>query len=325
MMPQPAYLLTIALLVLMVSGCDQQPQEAPGLLVDPVVLGNSVSDWQKTRLNQSVASTTTLVNQTNRFLENPGEEARGHWQRAWHRAHEDFHHATLLMPPDSLLHIDVWPVAPGFLDALPAYPESGIISDLSLDITVTSLQAQHMLTDRSEASLGFHVLEYYAFDRPLEDMQPGNNLQERRRTLIKRVSDHLLLAVLHLNNSLQASEIDALPQTTYPELVASLASRTDSISSALNFSTEHGEFSGRSAQIIAAQFSAIYDLLNGEVNINRYLVSIDQEQTQVLNRTLSDALALIPDEDHLDESASSRLQLLAAAISHQLEDFDNGR
>ncbi|MBL6690666.1 MAG: hypothetical protein ISP91_09760 [Pseudomonadales bacterium] len=320
MRPHPGYLIIAMLLTLW--GCDQQQQETPRLLVDPVLLGTSVSDWQKTRMNQSVASTTMLVNQTNRFLDNPDEETRSNWQLAWNRAHEDFHHATLLMPTDSLLHVDVWPIEPGFLDALPEYPESGIISDLSLDITVASLQAQHMLTDRSESSLGFHVLEYYAFDRPLDDMLPGDNLRERRRTVIKRVSDHLLLEVLQLKNSLQESAIDALPQTTYPALVASLASRTDSISSALNFSTVHGEFSGRSAQVIAAQFSAIYDLLNGEVNINRYLASIDPEQTRVLNSTLSDALDLVPQQGQLDESDTSRMQLLAAAISHQLEDFD---
>jgi hypothetical protein len=320
MRPHPGYLIIAMLLTLW--GCDQQQQETPRLLVDPVLLGTSVSDWQKTRMNQSVASTTMLVNQTNRFLDNPDEETRSNWQLAWNRAHEDFHHATPLMPTDSLLHVDVWPIEPGFLDALPEYPESGIISDLSLDITVASLQAQHMLTDRSESSLGFHVLEYYAFDRPLDDMLPGDNLRERRRTVIKRVSDHLLLEVLQLKNSLQESAIDALPQTTYPALVASLASRTDSISSALNFSTVHGEFSGRSAQVIAAQFSAIYDLLNGEVNINRYLASIDPEQTRVLNSTLSDALDLVPQQGQLDESDTSRMQLLAAAISHQLEDFD---
>ena len=320
MRPHPGYLIIAMLLTLW--GCDQQQQETPRLLVDPVLLGTSVSDWQKTRMNQSVASTTMLVNQTNRFLDNPDEETRSNWQLAWNRAHEDFHHATLLMPTDSLLHVDVWPIEPGFLDALPEYPESGIISDLSLDITVASLQAQHMLTDRSESSLGFHVLEYYAFDRPLDDMLPGDNLRERRRTVIKRVSDHLLLEVLQLKNSLQESAIDALPQTTYPALVASLASRTDSISSALNFSTVHGEFSGRSAQVIATQFSAIYDLLNGEVNINRYLASIDPEQTRVLNSTLSDALDLVPQQGQLDESDTSRMQLLAAAISHQLEDFD---
>jgi len=324
MMRCPARLFPLTLLMLL-WGCEQQEKDSPELLVDPVVLGASVSDWQKSHMNQGVASTTALVNQTNRFLDNPTDETRSSWQLAWNRAHEDFHRATLLLPGDSLLHIDVWPVEPGFLDALPEYPESGIIYDLSLGITTGSLKEQHMITDSSEASLGFHVLEYYAFERPIEDMLPGDDrLRERRRTLISRVSDLLLLDVSQLKKSLQDSEIDALPQATYPALVASLAERTDSISSALNFSTEHGEFSGRSAQVIAAQFSAIYELLNGEVNINRYLVTIDQEQTQVLNRTLSDALELIPDEAHLDESASSRLQLLAAAISHQLEDFDTG-
>ncbi|MBO6558260.1 MAG: hypothetical protein JJ921_12565 [Pseudomonadales bacterium] len=307
-------------------GCEREAPETKGLLVDPSVLGNSVSNWQGERMNQSIASMTVLNNQTNRFLEAPDEARRQTWQSAWHQAHEDFHHATVLVEPIILQDIDVWPIAPGFLDALPEYPASGIISDLSVEITSATLNEQHMITDTSEAALGFHVLEYYAFERPIEDMQlKADALSERRRVLIRKVSDRLLTRVMNLRQSLKADEGDALPQATYPELVSKLTKRTNDISSALNFSSEHGEYGGRGAQVIREEFSAISELLNGEVNINRYLMSLSEQQTQVLNTTLNDAITLISIDGDLTESDSSRLQLLAAAISHQFEDFDAER
>ncbi len=317
-------ILLASLLVL--GGCERGTPEAPSLLIDPVVLGTSVSNWRSERINQCVASVTSLTNQTNRFLDNPNEENRVSWQNAWNQAHEDFHHATILVEPKILQEIDVWPIAPGFLDSLPEYPESGIISDLSLEISTATLNEQHMITDTSEAALGFHVIEYYAFERPLQDMLiDEETLNDRRRALIRKVSDRLLTQVMSVRQSLATNEDDVLPQATYPELVSVLTIRTNDISSELNFSSEHGEYSGRSAQVIREQFLAINELLNGEVNINRYLMSLSEEQTQVINTTLNDALNLIPAQGELSESDSSRLQLLAAAISHQFEDFDAER
>lgn len=179
-----------------------------------------------------------------------------------------------------------------------------------------------MLTDRSEASLGFHVLEYYAFDRPMADFQPGiNALRERRRELVSTISDHLLIQVLALQKARQTDETESLPQMTYPQLVEILATRTARISSDLNFGAQHGEYSHRYAQVIKGQLNAIQELLDGEVDINQYLEAQNHEQAGVLGSTLAEAVALIPDDGQPNESDSSRLQLLAAAISHRLEDF----
>lgn len=314
--------LALFSVMLMLLGCERSGVETTEFLIDPVVLGNKVERWQQIHMKQSVASTTALANRTKRFLSSPGQENRDSWQLAWINAHEDFHRATLLQAPELMLNIDVWPIAPGFLDSLPEYPESGIIHDLTLQITSANLQEQHMITDRTEAALGFHVLEYYAFERDLADYEANENpLNDRRRELIGIVSDELLKAVTELSASLASEDSGAKPQFTYVELVATIANRVNDISSNLNYGNRHGEYGGRDAQVIRSQYSAISELLNEEVNINRYLAHLDEEQMTILNNTLAEAIELLPENGSADEAAMSRIQLLAAAISHQFDDF----
>ena len=66
--------------------------------------------------------------------------------------------ACQLNQQELLNRMDTWPLYPGYLDALPEWPESGLISDPYLEMTRKSLRTQHGATDASEASLGFAAL-----------------------------------------------------------------------------------------------------------------------------------------------------------------------
>lgn len=55
--------------------------------------------------------------------------------------------------------IDASNLEPGYLDALPDYPHSGLVNDIALHMTAQTVRHQHGLTDASEVSLGFHALE----------------------------------------------------------------------------------------------------------------------------------------------------------------------
>ena len=66
--------------------------------------------------------------------------------------------ACQLKQQELLNRMDTWPLYPGYLDALPEWPESGLISDPYLEMTRKSLRVQHGATDASEASLGFAAL-----------------------------------------------------------------------------------------------------------------------------------------------------------------------
>ena len=87
--------------------------------------------------------------------------------------------------------IEAWPISPGFVDSIENYPYSGIVNDSTIEITPDVLKAQHMITDPSEISLGFHVLEYYAFERT-RDLNGTEEVNKRRRSLISLVSELLV-------------------------------------------------------------------------------------------------------------------------------------
>jgi hypothetical protein len=54
--------------------------------------------------------------------------------------------------------IDPWPIAPGYLDIVPDYPASGLMSDFSIPLTKATLSQQHQLFSQEDAALGFHAL-----------------------------------------------------------------------------------------------------------------------------------------------------------------------
>ncbi|MDZ7686655.1 MAG: imelysin family protein [Gammaproteobacteria bacterium] len=135
-------------------------------------------------------ASAALVRATERFLASPRRETRAALQSAWHDAHREYAATLLLLPQNPASQrtgpIDTWPIEPGFLDSLPGYPDSGLINDTTITIDARTMRAQHGFTDPSEASLGFHPIEYYAFTRPLSDFEPdpfNDSIDRRRRAL----------------------------------------------------------------------------------------------------------------------------------------------
>lgn len=61
---------------------------------------------------------------------------------------------------------------PGYIDAVPGYPFSGIVNDASLVISKDELLRQHGLTDISDVSLGFSVIEFLLWGQQEQDTQP---------------------------------------------------------------------------------------------------------------------------------------------------------
>ena len=70
----------------------------------------------------------------------------------WHRANLTSAH----------LHqrLNAWPIEAGYIDYLSDYPQSGIVNDLTLDISRETLIDQHGLLDEGSASIGFPVMEF---------------------------------------------------------------------------------------------------------------------------------------------------------------------
>ncbi|MBX2858791.1 MAG: imelysin family protein [Cellvibrionaceae bacterium] len=59
--------------------------------------------------------------------------------------------------------VAAYPVQPGYLDAFGPYPYSGLVNDLSVQLSPESLAKQHGFTDESEIVLGLYSLEFMLF------------------------------------------------------------------------------------------------------------------------------------------------------------------
>jgi hypothetical protein len=312
-----ARLIQACLFSLALGGCDYEtPAETPG--DEPVT---ALRSWHLNQAQQAVIKTTHLVNTTRNFIDQPDHESHQAWQNSWVDAHSQWLSASFLIPAGTVpgKTIDNWPIEPGFIDSLSGYPHSGIVNDVTLEITYDTLTEQHRITDDGETTLGFHVLEYYTFDRPLEDFQPGAINADRRKKLVLLVADMLLLDLLTFTRSYTLGEEDTA--ITYAAMLPVLQAKSQSLFSEFNRLGEHSAFSQHSAHDVKRQLETLSDILNDPIGLNHFLIELDTKRAETLNKLLTEAIGLFPESGSPDESAMSRLLLLIASISHQLEDF----
>ena len=270
----------------------------------------TVERWRQINRENLLESVTLLTEMTHKYLD--GKVARTAWQHAWYQAHPRWLETTLLEFEADFQQIDAWPIAPGFLDSLDSYPQTGIVNDVSLDITSEVLHQQHQITKDTEVSLGFHVLEYYAFGRPETDLQEAEEANSRRRLLIRLVAEMLLLDVSQLNTN---------PKVQRKLLLKRLKIRSQTMLSEFNRVGEHGQFSNSSLINISVQLQAIETLMLEPVAFSNNLIALDTELTKVFNANLHEAIELVNNPSGLNVKDSSRLLLLLSALSHHLEDF----
>lgn len=119
-------------------------------------------------------------------------------RRAWHRAHAATAACTPLARlasghPDlfaklagAWFQIDTRPIAPGYVDAIEGYPDSGVVHDTTLTINHTSLREQHGLSSEYEAILGLHVLEFLLWGETGE-RPPGDFARAEASTTLRSV------------------------------------------------------------------------------------------------------------------------------------------
>ena len=260
-----------------------------------------------------------LSEATGLFFRSPTIESRLVWQSAWISAHDNFLSASILYSPDNFRRIDAWPMETGFLDSLPDYPGSGIVSDDTLEITATSLQEQHQITDASEVALGFHVLEYYAFERDIEDFGRDAPNYQKRQQLVQLVAELLLVDITSFSRA-QETESET-NQNSYPLLLLKIQRRFQLVFSEFDLLDEHILRDNESTRNVTTQLDAIAELLDEPIGLNRFLIELNPESTLTFNATLLEAQTLLPSMEQPDEATSSRLVLLIASLEQQLGDF----
>ena len=310
---------SLALLSLVLfAGCAER-LETETNAQDPIQLAFAIRSWQQGKTEAMVHAMEQLSEATGLFFRSPTIESRLVWQSAWISAHDNFLGASILYSPDNFRRIDAWPMETGFLDSLPDYPGSGIVSDGTLEITATSLGEQHQITDASEVALGFHVLEYYAFERDIEDFGSDAPNHQKRQQLVQLVAELLLVDITSFSRA-QKAESEA-NQNSYPLLLLKIQRRFQLVFSEFDLLGEHIPRNNGPTQNVTTQLDAIAELLDKPVGLNHFLIELNPESTLTFNATLLEAQTLLPSMGQPDEATSSRLVLLIAFLEQQLGDF----
>jgi len=199
----------LVLLAPLLFGCEGSSEEQPEPdsrepvntleQVDPEQDAATLAAWQKGHewLTEAGIQCEQFHEAIEQFLTSPDSDTLRAAQTRWHQCHDQWHRMDpLLALSDSnpglfgqleqlTFNIEARPLMPGYLDSLEDYPYSGIVNDVTVNITATSLRQQHGLTDWSDVSLGLHALEFLLWgehgQRPARDYQPQRTLSEEQR------------------------------------------------------------------------------------------------------------------------------------------------
>ncbi|MEX2327615.1 MAG: imelysin family protein, partial [Pseudomonadales bacterium] len=220
------------------------------------------------------------------------------------------------------------------LDSLPEYRDSGIINDFTLTISRETLIGQHGFTDPSEASLGFHPIEYYAFARPIEDFVPTTlesleaDVTDRRRQLVMIVTTELANNVETLVDDLTRTAITTLSLSPAQRLKAIIAGARRSALSGfqqanliVDSDQGHCQYSKSSLENLRYETQTLRAIFASDSTLLSILAGIRPETTRNLDNTLDQAVTILTDPQP-SEADRAKLPLMLSAISHQLEEFE---
>lgn len=332
----------MALVLLSSSGCGQPPgQPEPAILpqsADIIAVEANISELSTHHAALLSPELNRLSLAVDEFLALPAPESRQALQQAWFSAHKAFSHmlplARIHVAGNRLFDIDAWPIEPGFLDSLPQYPDSGIISDFTLIISRETLIRQHGFTDPSEASLGFHPIEYYAFVRPIEDFVPAQagsieaNLVERRRQVLAIIAGELSNSAGALINEMTNTPItgDSAPAVQRLGAIIAASRRTalrgfQQANLIVDSDQGHCEYSETSFENLRYETQTLRRLFAGDSMLMSILSALDANTTANLDNTLDQAISVLTDPQPT-EAERAKLPLMFSAISHQLEEFE---
>lgn len=211
--------MAAALLALALSGCDAPDAPAPQAeQPEPAQSSIPVSDWQQQHRQQFEAAAArwqqalvTLDQEADQSSLDAARLALADW-------YDTFTAQTLLLNARAcqldqqalLERMDSWPLYPGYIDAMPQWPESGLISDPYLEMDRKTLRLQHGATDAAEASLGFAAMLVVLngtgeAPRGLEHFQGEDNNAPRRLRYLKLAGEQAVADYQSLSNSLPVS------------------------------------------------------------------------------------------------------------------------
>lgn len=187
--------------------------------------------WQQIQstIVQDIEATTLLKQQIEQLVLTPDKNTLNSSRQQWHLAHNKFQQAMALFSigqinpglfqklQTSFANLDSQPIQPGYLDYVDVYKHSGIVNDLTLEITAANIRSQHELTDATDVSLGFHAIEYLLWgetgQRTVTDFQKKTQLNQEQRQNGMRLIDlprHRRNTLLLLQTQLLIDDLNVL-------------------------------------------------------------------------------------------------------------------
>lgn len=339
------HLLTLMLALVLLAGCSESVTE-PTVVVPPITTIEASPVAAKFSAASSKAN-AGFLNQvadfsarSQYFLDNPNEEALKTLQTSWLQTHLAYSHAMFGLlgsasdDPELAFRFDAWPIQAGFIDNLPLYPESGIVFDDTLPITIENLFDQHGITHNEEVILGLHALELLIFTRPVSDFKSGQNkFNDRRRELLKIITEQLKVDATQLVEVAEAVsqdlDPDALLQLLLTESLAKIRTilRESNLVAALD--SGHCLEPLRSVQVLHAELESMEHFLLSEVPLAQVFKDTDPVNYRNFEQTLARGLAITAQaqtsgDTHAfnpDALAMAELPLVLSALNHQLEAF----
>ena len=255
------------------------------------------------------------------FLSTPTAKTLGDLQEEWIYLHDTLHRFQLLAHPSSRATfstlIDSWPIEPGFIDNLPTYPATGIVSDVSIPIDETTLRKQHQFTDLSEAAIGLHAIEYLLFARSLNDFVLSEDFRVKRR----RVLLSIMVSSLEedLNYYLNVPHFDKNSPPTLETIVKILEVGVSQLhrESLKLLVNPHSAFSNNSRENLQTQIALVEQILFQPVHLGSALVFKDEFLTRDVIHTVRE-LSTVLNSDAKDEDVAFRCSSLFEGLKHQL-------
>ena len=284
-----------------------------------------------------------LQQATDAFLKVPDSQSMGILQATWRSAHQAYIGSQIGLFADSpaksrlVFALDSWPVQPGFIDDIQGYPESGIINDMTIEITVATLRRQHGITDSEEVCLGYHAIEYLVFQRPLDDFiitepQPSPDSRVvRRRQLLKLMVAEIIQDLTEVADTI-TMQFRKGKQRSNSYILLNFVSRTreylqlafresDYLLSQSSSNRRHSLFSDTSVDSLDGELKALKQFTLDKVNLAPIFHALDEISARNYEVTLSAVIGLIGDSD-ADDAARANLPLMLSALLHQLEAFE---
>lgn len=169
-------------------GCERQQAEAPPPLQVPLLStapfdtssgqldSQQIAALAQASVDQARVEAKSLLQSTTAFLQAPSASSLVDAQQSWQHAYGAFLHFRVFgyLPitdpvewrkqridaASTFSLLDSWPITGGYIDHVPGYPRSGIVNDLTLEISPAVLLRQHGFSSEYDVSLGFHALDF---------------------------------------------------------------------------------------------------------------------------------------------------------------------